>query len=152
MPIINTIKRTYAGKGSPTVYFSNQNFNITNGNTTISCPVGSNVQPNQLGKGPISVGAVRVKTEQVGTLINTGNLYPNAAIIRILNIWGDDGNSNTVQLYPGDAGAAVANQNIDEFFEFSCDMLCQNINIAINVTNINSTGNAVMSVEVAAGP
>lgn len=152
MPIINTIKRVYAGLGSPTVYFANQNFNITNGNTTISCPVGSNVQTNQQGQGPVTCGLVRVKTEQVGTLINTGNTYPNAALIRILNIWGDDGNSNTVQLYPGDPGASAANQNIDEYFEFNSDFNLQNINIAINITNINSTGNAVMSVEVAAGP
>ena len=152
MPIINTIRGWYAGGGSPSVYFSNQNFNITNGNTTVSMPVGSNVQTNQSGQGPVRVGFVRVKTEQVGTLINTGNLYPNAALIRILNIWGDDGNSNTVQLYAGDGAAAAANQNIDEIFEFSCDMLLQNVNVAINVTNINSTGNAVMSVEVAAGP
>jgi hypothetical protein len=152
MPIINSIKKVYAGFGSPSVYFTNQNFNITNGNTTISCPVGSNVQPNQSGQGPVTVGLVRVKTEAVGTLINTGNTYPNAAIIKILNIWGDDGNSNTVQLYPGDSGPAVANQNIDEYFEFNTDFLLQNVNIAINVTNINSTGNAVMSVEVAAGP
>jgi len=114
--------------------------------------VGSNVQTNQLGKGPVTVGIVRVKTEQVGTLINTGNLYPNAALIRVLNIWGDDGNSNTVQLYPGDASAAVANQNLDQKYEFACDMLLQNVNVAINITNINSTGNAVMSVEIAAGP
>jgi hypothetical protein len=152
MPIINTIKGWYTGGGSSSVYFSNQNFNITNGNTTVSMPVGSNVQNNQIGQGPVRVGYVRVKTEQVGTLVNTGNLYPNAAIIRILNIWGDDGNSNTVQLYAGDGSAAAANQNIDEIFEFSCDMLLQNVNIAINITNINSTGNAVMSVEVAAGP
>ncbi len=152
MPIINTVKSWYAGGGSPSVYFANQNFNITNGNTTVSCPVGSNVQTNQLGQGPVRVGFVRVKTEAVGTLINTGNLYPNAALIRILNIWGDDGNSNTVQLYAGDAGGAVANQNIDEVFEFSCDMLLQNVNVGINITNINSTGNAVLSVEVAAGP
>lgn len=152
MPITNTIKAWYGGGGSPSVYFSNQNFNITNGNTTISMPVGSNVQTNQQGQGPVRVGFVRVKTEQVGTLINTGNLYPNAAIIRILNIWGDDGKSNTVQLYPGDASAAPANMNVDEIFEFSCDMLLQNVNVAINITNINSTGNAVMSVEVAAGP
>jgi hypothetical protein len=152
MPIINTVRKWYAGGGSPSVYFANQNFNITNGNTTVSCPVGSNVQPNQFGKGPISVGYVRVKTEGIGTLVNTGNLYPNAALIRVLNIWADDGNSNTVMLYSGDGAGAAANQNIDECYEFSCDMLCQNINVAINVTNINSTGNAVMSVEVACGP
>lgn len=152
MPIINTIKNWYAGGGSPSVYFANQNFNITNGNTTVSCPVGTNVQTNQSGQGPVRVGFLRVKTEAVGTLINTGNLYPNASLIRILNIWGDDGNSNTVMLYSGDGGAAAANQNIDEIYEFSCDMLLQNINVAINCVNINSTGNAVLSVEVAAGP
>lgn len=152
MPIINTVKAWYGGGGSPSVYFANSNFNITNGNTTVSMPVGSNVQTNQQGQGPVRVGFVRVKTEAAGTLINTGNLYPNASLIRILNIWGDDGNSNTVQLYSGDPFGSVANQNIDEIFEFSCDMLLQNVNVAINVTNINSTGNAVMSVEVAAGP
>jgi len=152
MPIINTVRNWYPSGGSPSVYFQNNNFNITNGNTTVSMPVGSNVQTNQSGQGPVRVGFVRVKTEAVGTFINTGNLYPNAALIRILNIWGDDGNSNTVQLYAGDGGASAANQNIDEIFEFSCDMLLQNVNIAINVTNINATGNAVMSVEVAAGP
>jgi len=134
------------------VYFTNNNINVTNGNTTLSMPVGSNVQTNQQGQGPVRVGFVRIKTEQVGTLINTGNLYPNASLIRVLNIWGDDGNSNTVQLYAGDGSASAANQNIDEIFEFSCDMLLQNVNIAINCTNINSTGNAVVSVEVAAGP
>ena len=152
MPIINSIKKGYPGFGSPSVYFANTNFNITNGNTTISCPVGSNVQTNQQGTGPVTCGMVRVKTEAVGTLINTGNLYPNAAIIRVLNIWGDDGNSNTVMLYSGDAFAAAANQNIDEFYTFFTDMFLQNVNVAINITNINATGNAVMSVEVAAGP
>jgi len=153
MPIINTIRKWYPSGGSPSVYFTNNNFNITNGNTTVSMPVGSNVQANQQGQGPVSCGFVRVKTEAVGTLnVGNGNLFPNAALIRILNIWGDDGNSNTVQLYAGDGSAAAANQNIDEIFEFSCDMLLQNVNIAINVTNINSLGNAVMSVEVAAGP
>jgi hypothetical protein len=152
MPIINTVRNWYPSGGSPSVYFTNNNFNITNGNTIVSMPVGSNVQTNQQGMGPVRCGFVRVKTEAVGTLINTGNLYPNAALIRILNIWGDDGNSNTVQLYAGDGAAAAANQNIDEIFEFNCDMLLQNVNIAINVTNINATGNAVMSVEVAAGP
>ena len=152
MSIINTVKTMYPGLGSPTVYFTNANFNITNGNTTISLPVGLNVQTNQIGIGPVRVGIVRVKSESMGTLINTGNTFPNASLLRVLNIWGDDGNSNTVQLYPGDSGAAVANQNIDEYFEFNTDFLLQNVNIAINVTNINSTGNAVMSVEVAAGP
>jgi len=152
MPISNTIKNVYAGFGSPTVYFSNQNFNITNGNTTVSLPVGANVQTNQQGTGTVRVGLVRVKTESVGTFINTGNLYPNAALIRVLNIWGDDGSSNVVQLYSGDAVAGVANINIDEYYEFSCDLPLANINISINVTNINATGNAVMSVEVAAGP
>lgn len=152
MPIINTVKGWYTGGGSSSVYFTNSNVNITNGNTTLSMPVGSNVQTNQVGMGPVRVGYVRFKTEAIGTLINTGNTYPNAAQIRVLNIWGDDGNSNTVQLYAGDGSAAALNQNIDEIFEFNCDMLLQNVNIAINVQNINSTGNAVISVEVAAGP
>ncbi|SRR6266704_2424136 len=152
MPIINSIKKVYAGFGSPSVYFANQNFNITNGNTTVSLPVGANVQTNQFGQGPVTVGIVRVKTESVGTLINTGNLYPNASLIRVLNIWGDDGSSNVVQIYSGDAAAGVANINIDEKFEFAVDLPLANINVAINITNINSTGNAVMSVEVAAGP
>jgi hypothetical protein len=152
MPITNSVKGWYAGGGSPSVYFANQNFNITNGNTTISCPVGANVQTNQVGNGPVRVGFVRVKTESVGTFINTGNLYPNAALIRVLNIWGDDGSSNVVQIYSGDASATVANLNIDEIYEFSTDIYFANINVAINVTNINATGNAVMSVEVAAGP
>jgi hypothetical protein len=152
MPITNTIKNWYPGGGSPSVYFANQNFNITNGNTTVSLPVGANVQSNQQGQGPVRVGYVRVKTESVGTFINTGNVYPNASLIRVLNIWGDDGSSNVVQIYSGDAAATVSNMNIDECFEFSVALLLANINVSINVTNINATGNAVMSVEVAAGP
>ena len=142
--IVNTIKGWYAGGASPTTYAVNQNFNITNGNTVVSMAVG--------GLGPTRCGMVRVKSEAVGTLINTGNLYPNAALLRVLTITGDDGNSNTVLLYTGDASASAANQNIDEIYEFSCDLGLANVNVTINVTNINATGNAVMSVEVAAGP
>lgn len=152
MPILNTIKKWYANGGSPTVYFANQNFNITNGNTTVALPVGSNVQANQSGIGPVVVGMVRVKTEQCGTLVNTGNVYPNAAICRVIAITGDDAASNTVLLYQGDTNLAQPNANIDEIFEFSCDLQLANVNVIINITNINSTGNAVMSVEVAAGP
>lgn len=152
MAIINSIKLWYAGGGSPTVYFANQNFNITNGNTTVACPVGSNVQTNQSGIGPCRVGFVRVKSEQCGTFVNTGNTYPNAQVCRVIAITGDDGNSNTVLLYSGDTNIAVPNANIDCIYEFSCDLLLQNVNVIINITNVNSTGNAVMSVEVAAGP
>jgi hypothetical protein len=152
MSIIQTVKRIYAGLGSPTVYFQNTNFNITNGNTTVSCPVGSNVQTNQSGSGPVTCGIVRVKSEGIGTLINTGNLYPNATLCRVLNIWGDDGSSNVVQFYEGDAVQTVANLNIDRIYFFNSDLPLANINVAINVQNINSTGNAVFSVEVAAGP
>jgi len=152
MAIINTIKKWYAGSGSPTVYFANQNFNITNGNTTVSCPVGSNVQANQSGIGPIVCGFVRVKTEQCGTFVNTGNLYPNTQYSRVIAITGDDAASNTVLLYAGDTNIAVANANFDEIFEFSCDLALANVNVIINVLGVNSTGNAVMSVEVAAGP
>ena len=152
MPILNTIKRVYAGFGSPTVYFSNVNFNITNGNTTISCPVGSNVQTNQLGTGPVSVGLIRVKTEACGTLVNTGNVYPNTSLARVIAIVGDDAASNQILMYAGDTNIAVANANIDEYFEFSVDMALANVNVIINVLGVNSTGNAVMSVEVAAGP
>jgi len=150
--IINTIKKWYAGGGSPTVYFSNQNFNITNGNTTVSCPVGANVQTNQSGIGPVTVGMVRVKTEQCGSFVNTGNTYPNAQIARVIAITGDDAASNTVLLYTGDTNIAVANANFDIIYEFSCDLALANVNVIINVLNVNSTGNAVMSVEVAAGP
>lgn len=152
MPILNTIKKVYAGYGSPTVYFANQNFNITNGNTTVSCPVGSNVQTNQQGTGPVTVGMVRVKTEQCGSLVNTGNVYPNACMARVIAVTGDDGASNTILIYTGDTNIAVANANIDEYIEFSVDMALANVNVIINVSNVNSTGNAVMSVEVAAGP
>jgi hypothetical protein len=152
MPIIQTVKKMYPGLGSPTVYFQNQNFNITNGNTTVSCPVGSNVQTNQIGIGPVTCGIVRVKTEGIGTLINTGNLYPNATLLRVLNIWGDDGSSNVVQLYEGDTTQTSANMNIDRIYPFFTDLPLANINVSLNVQNINSTGNAVMSVEVAAGP
>lgn len=152
MSIINTIKNWYPGGGSPTVYFANQNFNITNGNTTISLPVGSNIQTNQQGIGPVRVGFVRVKTEQCGTFVNTGNTYPNAQIARVMAITGDDGNSNQVILYAGDTNIAVLNANFDQIYEWSCDLLLQNVNVIINVLNVNSTGNAVMSVEVAAGP
>lgn len=152
MPLINTIKRLYAGLGSPTVYFSNANFNIVNGNTTISCPVGPNVQTNQLGQGPITCGILRVKTEATGTFVNTGNTFPNSTTFRILNIWGDDGNSNTVMVYSGDAFAAAANQNIDEFYVFNTDLALFNVNVSLNVSGVNSGSNAVMSVEVAAGP
>ena len=150
--LINTIKKLYAGFGSPTVYFSNQNFNIVNGNTTISCPVGPNVQANQLGQGPVSVGIVRVKTEGMGTFVNTGNTFPNSTTMRVLNIWGDDGNSNTVLLYSGDGFSAAANQNIDEFYDFNTDFALFNVNVSLNVSGVNSGSNAVMSVEVAAGP
>ena len=152
MAIINTIKKWYAGGGSPSVYFANVNFNITNGNTTISCPVGSNVQTNQQGTGPVTVGFVRVKTEQCGTFVNTGNVYPNTQTARVMAITGDDANSNTVLLYAGDTNIAVPNGNFDMIYEFSCDMLLANVNVIINVLGLNSTGNAVMSVEVAAGP
>lgn len=152
MAIINTIKKWYAGGGSPSVYFANQNFNITNGNTTVSCPVGSNVQTNQQGIGPVTVGFVRVKTEQCGTFVNTGNVYPNTQLARVIAITGDDAASNTVILYNGDTNIAVANANFDMIYEFSCDMLLANVNVIINVLGLNSTGNAVMSVEVAAGP
>jgi hypothetical protein len=152
LPIINTIKNWYAGGGSPTVYFSNVNFNITNGNTTISCPVGANVQTNQQGTGPVRVGMVRVKSESPGNFINTGNVFPNASVARVVAIVGDDGKSNQVLLYSGDTNVALPNINIDEIFEFSCDLLLANVNVIINVSNVNSVGNAVMSVEVAAGP
>lgn len=152
MPIINSIKKWYAGGGSPSVYFANQNLNITNGNTTISCPVGGNVQTNQVGGGPVTVGMVRVKTESPGNFINTGNVYPNSSVMRVIAIVGDDGNSNQVQLYAGDTNLALPNINIDEVFEFSCDLQLTNVNVIINVSNVNSTGNAVVSVEVAAGP
>src|ERR1700675_1379943 len=144
MPIVNTVKGWYAGGASPTTYAVNQNFNITNGNTVVSMAVGA--------LGPSRCGMVRVKTEALGTFINTGNLYPNAALVRVLTITGDDGNSNTVLLYTGDAAAGAANQNIDEIYEFSSDLGRANVNVTINVTNINATGNAVMSVEVATGP
>ena len=152
MPLINTIKRLYAGFGSPTVYFSNANFNIVNGNTTISCPVGPNVQANQLGQGPVTCGMIRIKSEAMGTFVNTGNTFPNNTTMRVLNIWGDDGNSNTVLLYSGDAAAGVANMNIDEFYEFNTDFALFNVNVSLNVSGVNSGSNAVMSVEVAAGP
>lgn len=152
MPIINTIKRLYAGFGSPTVYFANTNFNITNGNTTVACPVGSNVQTNQLGIGPVTVGYVRVKTEQCGTFVNTGNVYPNTQLARVIAITGDDAASNTVLLYSGDTNIAVANANFDMYYHFNSDLPLANVNVIINVLGLNSTGNAVMSVEVAAGP
>ena len=152
MPIINTVRRLYAGLGSPSVFFTNQNFNITNGNTTVSCPVGSNVQTNQYGQGPVTCGMVRVKTEQCGSLVNTGNLYPNASVARVIAITGDDAASNTILLYAGDQNIAVPNANIDMVYEFNSDLPLANINVIINVSNVNSTGNAVMSVEVAAGP
>lgn len=150
--IINTIKNWYPGGGSPTVYFANQNFNITNGNTTISCPVGSNIQTNQQGIGPVRVGFVRVKSESPGNFINTGNVFPNSSVARVVAITGDDGNSNVVLLYAGDTNLALPNTNIDCIYEWSCDLLLQNVNVTINVSNVNSVGNAVMSVEVAAGP
>lgn len=152
MAIINTVKSWYAGGGSPSVYFANANFNITNGNTTVSCPVGSNVQTNQFGTGPVRVGYVRVKTDLCGTFVNTGNVYPNTQLARVVAITGDDANSNTVLLYTGDTNIAVANANFDTIYEFSCDMLLANMNVIINVLGLNSTGNAQMSVEVAAGP
>ena len=150
--IINTIKKWYSGGGSSTVYTSNQNFNITNGNTTICLPVGGNVQTNQIGNGPVTVGMVRVKTESPGNFVNTGNVYPNATVARVIAIVGDDGNSNQVLLYAGDTNIALPNMNIDCIYEFSCDLQLTNVNVIINVNNVNSTGNAVMSVEVAAGP
>ena len=152
--IINTIRRFYAGYGSPTVWNQNQNFNITNGNTTVCLPVGTNTSqtPLQNGLGPITVGIVRVKTEAAGTLVNTGNLYPNASLFRVIQIIGDDGSSNQVQLYQGDAAQTAANVNVDYFYEFATDLPLANVNVVINVQNINATGNAVMSVEVAAGP
>jgi hypothetical protein len=150
--IINTIKKWYTGGGSSSVYFANQNFNITNGNTTISCPVGGNVQTNQIGGGPVTVGYVRVKTESPGNFINTGNVYPNASVMRVMAIVGDDGNSNQVLLYAGDANIALPNVNIDCIYEWSCDLQLTNVNVILNVSNVNSTGNAVVSVEVAAGP
>ena len=156
MPIINSVKKMYAGLGSPTVYFANTNFNITNGNTVISLPVGSNVQTNQSGTGPVTVGIIRIKSEAMGTLVNTGNLYPNATNFRIVAISGDDGASNTVNIYEGDPATAgwflTANTNIDKLFYFNTDLPLANVNVVINMTNINSTGNAVFSVEVAAGP
>lgn len=156
MPILNTIKKMYAGLGSPSVYFANVNFNITNGNTVISLPVGANVQTNQVGQGPVTVGIVRIKTESVGTLINTGNTYINASLFRIVAISGDDAASNTVNIYEGDPATAtwflVANTNIDKMFYFNTDLALANVNVILNVNNINSTGNAVFSIEVAAGP
>ena len=152
MPIINTVKKIYGGFGSPTVYYSNANFNITSGNTTVSIPVGSNVQTNQQGIGPGTVGVVRVKTEGSGTFVNTGNVYPNAQLTRVVAIIGDDGASNQVLLYSGDTNIAIPNMNMDSYYEFMCDLPLANVNVIINVMNINATGNAVMSVEVAAGP
>lgn len=156
MPIVQTIKRIMPGMGSPTVYFANTNFNITNGNTVVSLPVGSNVQTNQVGIGPITCGIVRIKTEGVGTFINTGNTYPNASLFRILAISGDDASSNQVNIYEGDPATAgwfiTANTNIDKLFYFNTDLPLANVNVVINVTNINSTGNAVFSVEVAGNP
>jgi hypothetical protein len=150
--IINTIKKWYTGGGSSTVYFANQNFNISNGNTTISCPVGGNIQTNQVGGGPVTVGYVRVKTEAAGNFINTGNVYANASVARVIAIVGDDGNSNQVLLYAGDTNVALPNVGIDCIYEWSCDLQLTNVNVIINVSNVNATGNAVMSVEVAAGP
>jgi hypothetical protein len=154
MAVINTVKRIYPGLGSPTVYFSNINAAIINGNTTISCPVGSNVQTNQSGTGPVTCGMVRVKSEWMGTFINTGNVFPNNTQCRVLNIWGDDSSSNVVQLYDGDAFIGAANLNIDRIYFFNSDLPLANINVSLNVQGINSTSatNALFSVEVAAGP
>jgi hypothetical protein len=110
------------------------------------------VQTNQFGQGPVTVGFVRVKTEAPGTLINTGNLYPNTTFARVMAITGDDAASNTVLLYTGDTNIAVPNANIDMIYEWSCDLALANVNVIINVLGVNATGNAVMSVEVAAGP
>ena len=84
--------------------------------------------------------------------MNTGNSYPNATLFRIVSITADDASSNTVQLYQGDSAQTTANQNFDYFWEFATDLPLANINVTINVQNVNSTGNAVMSVEVAGGP
>lgn len=139
--IINTIKKWYAGGGSPTVYFANQNFNISAaGVINISCPVGLNVQQNQSGMGPVKVGYTRVKSEQNA---------PNYTL-RVQSITGDDGFGNTVMLYGGDGSASPINMAYDIIEEFSCDLALQNVNIAVNIGTL--TGNAVLSVEVAAGP
>lgn len=139
--IINTIKKWYAGGGSPSVYFSNQNFNITaTGLTNISCPVGINVQPNQSMPGPVKVGYTRVKTEA-----NAPNFT-----MRVAQITGDDGFGNTVLLYGGDGSATTVNMGYDIIEEWSCDLALQNVNIAVNIQSL--TGNATLSVEVAAGP
>jgi hypothetical protein len=154
MAIIQTVKRVLPSFGSPTVYFSNINATAINGNTTISCPVGGNVQTNQSGNGPITSGMVRVKSEWNPTFINTGNTFPNNTQFRVLNIWGDDGNSNVVQLYDGDAFVGAANLNIDRIYFFNSDLALSNVNVAINVQGINSTAatNALVSVEVTGNP
>jgi len=153
MSIINTIKGWYGGGGSPTVYFVNNNMNIAQGNTTVSCPVGSNVQNNQLGIGAVRVGFVRVKVESNASFINTGNVYPNQSCARVIAIIGDDANSNQLQLYGGDTNLAVPNTNFDQIYEFNTDMYLQNVNVLLNVTNTNAgTANYIVSVEVAAGP
>ena len=140
--IINTVKKWYTGGGSPTVYFANQNFNINaNGVVNVSCPVGSNVQVNQSMPGPVRCGYFRTKTE--------GNANYTA---RVMSVIGDDGNANQVLLYAGDPVATAANVAYDIIEEFNCDLLLQNINIAINIGGLAANANAVLSVEVAAGP
>lgn len=133
--IINSVKISYPGLGSPTVYYANQNFAFAGG--VVTCPTGVNIQPNQMLPGPVVVGKVRLKSET-----NSG------ASLYIAGITGDDARGNQVMLYSGDTPTEVA-MNIERVIQFGpSDLPLSNINVNIEVNG----GVPILSLEVAAGP
>ena len=133
--IINSVKISYPGLGSPTVYYSNQNFAFSGGIVTVPC--GNVLAPNQSMPGPVMVGKVRLKTET-----NAG------AIVYIAGITGNDGRGNQVMLYSGDTPPTTA-MNVELMKQFGpSDLPLSNINVNIAV----SGGVPILSLEVAAGP
>lgn len=136
MPIINSIKNYGSGViYGGTVVNSNVNAACAAGNTTISLAVANINGSNNSGP---RTGLLRVKTEPGAFGVN--------AQVRVLNVWGDDGNSNVVQFYAGDAFVGAINMNIDEFITFNTDQVpgLVNINVAINV--LNATTNITAEV------
>lgn len=112
-PIYLSFPATVAGYDQ---YSSNVNAACAAGNTTISIPLAVACR----------CGLLRIKTEPGAFGVN--------AQVRILNIWGDDGAKNTVDLFGGEALVHAINQNIDFSHLWQADSWSLiNINVAVNV-------------------
>lgn len=124
-PISSSIKKAYAGLGSPGTWVIKQDLPVASGASTVTFPFGqaSDAYTTFSGSGPVRQGKVRVKTEA-----------PVASFL-IVAIVGKTQTGAQVVLYHGDVATAIAGVSsavVDEFQDFVSDAALTEIDVMIN--------------------